>query len=140
MTLVPGRGTEESKTNDVTGRIKRGEIGLCIELDRPGLGCSFKDISLMIFRFGELGLELEPNNPLTTSRDNGKGGFSKAVLAQRILSAIIEVKLADDRLEEISDHQQSWGYEDGPWKGPGPPLLVAADYYPADVRDTSKPL
>jgi hypothetical protein len=28
---------------------------------------------------------------------------------------------------EISDHQQSWGYEDGPWKGPGPPLLGAAD-------------
>jgi len=27
----------------------------------------------------------------------------------------------------ISDHQQSWGYADGPWKGPGPPLLVAAD-------------
>ena len=29
---------------------------------------------------------------------------------------------------EISDHQQSWGYEDGPWKGPEPPLLVAADF------------
>jgi hypothetical protein len=28
---------------------------------------------------------------------------------------------------KISDHQQSWGYEDGPWKGPGPPLPVAAD-------------
>jgi hypothetical protein len=28
----------------------------------------------------------------------------------------------------ISDHQQSWGYEDGPWKGPGLPLLVAADF------------
>jgi hypothetical protein len=27
----------------------------------------------------------------------------------------------------ISNHQQSWGYEDGPWKEPGPPLLVAAD-------------
>jgi hypothetical protein len=26
---------------------------------------------------------------------------------------------------KISDHQQSWGYEDGPWKGPEPPLLVA---------------
>ena len=23
--------------------------------------------------------------------------------------------------------EQSWGYEDGPWKGPGPPLLGAAD-------------
>jgi len=32
------------------------------------------------------------------------------------------------RLYPISDHQQSWGYEDGPWKGPGPPLLVAADF------------
>jgi hypothetical protein len=28
----------------------------------------------------------------------------------------------------ISDQQQSWGYEDGPWKGPGPPVLVATDY------------
>jgi len=28
----------------------------------------------------------------------------------------------------ISDHQQSWGYEEGPWKGPGPPPLVAADF------------
>ena len=28
----------------------------------------------------------------------------------------------------ISDHQQSWGYEDGPWKGPGPPLLATADF------------
>jgi len=31
-------------------------------------------------------------------------------------------------MREISDHQRSWGYEDGPWKGPGPPLLVAADF------------
>jgi len=31
-------------------------------------------------------------------------------------------------LGQISDHQQSWVYEDGPWKGPGPPLLVAADF------------
>ena len=32
-------------------------------------------------------------------------------------------------LVQISDHQQNWGYEDGPWKGPGPPLLGAADLY-----------
>jgi hypothetical protein len=30
-------------------------------------------------------------------------------------------------IPKISGHQQSWRYEDGPWKGPGPPLLVAAD-------------
>jgi hypothetical protein len=28
----------------------------------------------------------------------------------------------------ISDHRQSWGYEDGPWKGPGSPLRVVADF------------
>jgi len=32
------------------------------------------------------------------------------------------------RIKQISDHQQSWGYEDGPWKGPRPSLLVAADF------------
>jgi len=38
---------------------------------------------------------------------------------------------------KISDHQQSWGYEDGPWKGPGPPLLVVADLIhkpPASIK------
>ena len=32
-------------------------------------------------------------------------------------------------MDQISDQQHSWGYEDGPWKGPGPPLLVAADFF-----------
>jgi hypothetical protein len=27
---------------------------------------------------------------------------------------------AEDPDDKISDHQQSWGYEDGPSKGPGP--------------------
>jgi len=30
--------------------------------------------------------------------------------------------------QPTSDYRQSWGNEDGPWKGPGPPLLVAADF------------
>jgi hypothetical protein len=29
---------------------------------------------------------------------------------------------------KINGHQLSWGYEDGPWKGPGPPLLAASDF------------
>jgi len=35
---------------------------------------------------------------------------------------------ASYELIKISDHQQSWGYEDGHWKVPGPPLLVVADF------------
>jgi len=32
----------------------------------------------------------------------------------------------------IIDLQQSWGDEDGPGKGPRPPLLVAADFLSPD--------
>jgi hypothetical protein len=31
-------------------------------------------------------------------------------------------------INQISDHQRSWGYEDGPWKKPELSLLVAADF------------
>jgi len=41
----------------------------------------------------------------------------------KIVSLISELKKA------ISDHQQSRRFEDGPGKGPGPPLLVAADLF-----------
>ena len=45
-----------------------------------------------------------------------------------VLRNIIAVVVFVEKGEHISDHQQSWGYEDGPWKGPRPPLLVAADF------------
>lgn len=99
LTLVPGRGTEESKTNDVTGRVKRGEVGICIEMGRPGLGSRFEDISLMTSRLKTLGAQFEPQNPLTTLMEPETGHFSESVLSQRILSAIIEIKL--DNLADL---------------------------------------
>ena len=41
---------------------------------------------------------------------------------------LCEIQVEHLRALSTSDHQQSWCY-DGPWKGPGPPLLVAADFY-----------
>ncbi len=35
---ISGRGTEEMKTNEVTGRFKRGEVGIGIEVGRPVTG------------------------------------------------------------------------------------------------------
>ena len=37
-TGIEGRGTEEVKTNDVTGRVGLGEVGFTIEFGRPGVG------------------------------------------------------------------------------------------------------
>src|SRR4030042_4183211 len=39
-----GRGTEEMKTNDVTGRLRKGEAGMVIEGGRPGIGAYFRDV------------------------------------------------------------------------------------------------
>ena len=43
-------------------------------------------------------------------------------------SGLTDICMDMSSVLQISDHQQSWGYEDGPWKGPGLPLLVAADF------------
>ena len=40
-TRVPGRGTEEAKTNDVTGQFRKGFVGVTTEMGRPGLGARF---------------------------------------------------------------------------------------------------
>jgi len=40
---------------------------------------------------------------------------------------ILTPELLLDYMSGISGHQQSSGY-DGPWKGPGLPLLAAADF------------
>ncbi len=61
-TLIPGRGTEESKTNDVTGRIRQNEIGICIEFGRPGIGCTFHDVACMTTRLKRLGATFCDNN------------------------------------------------------------------------------
>jgi NAD-dependent dihydropyrimidine dehydrogenase PreA subunit len=102
LTLVPGRGTEESKTNDVTGRIKRGEVGICIEFGRPGIGCTFKDISLMTSKLKAHGVTFEQNNPLTALMDPETGSFKDELLQQRVLSAIVEIRLDNvDNFEEV---------------------------------------
>jgi ferredoxin len=46
-TGVEGRGTEEVKTNDVSGRVKVGEAGFTIEFGRPGVGVRFHEIQKM---------------------------------------------------------------------------------------------
>ena len=44
VTGVTGRGTEEVKTNDVTGRLGPGFAGFVVELGRPSVGARFHDI------------------------------------------------------------------------------------------------
>jgi hypothetical protein len=93
-TRIPGRGTEEMKTNDVTGRYKRGHIGLAAELGRPGIGTSLRDVEKVAMACARYGVVFEPQNPVTLLMvDRSAGRIDPEVLDERVLSAIVEFEV-----------------------------------------------
>ena len=101
-TGVAGRGTEEIKTNDVTGRLREGEAGIVVELGRPGTGAHFRDVEKVAMALAPLEPVFEPYNPVTQLMEDPKNGKMKEeVLDEKVLSAIIEVKT---RLERIPNY------------------------------------
>jgi ferredoxin len=92
-TGIGGRGTEEVKTNDVTGRVQAGEAGFTIEFGRPGIGVRFRDIDRVTQALGAAGVAFEKMNPVTSlMSDPVAGRIREDVLNEKILSAIVEVK------------------------------------------------
>src|ERR1700674_1156681 len=101
-TGVQGRGTEEVKTNDVTNRVKQGEVGFTIEFGRPGVGVWFRDIEKMTQALAEAKIPFEKKNPLTLlMSDVATGKLKHDILGEKVLSAIVEIKVTVDRTEEI---------------------------------------
>jgi hypothetical protein len=101
-TGLGGRGTEEIKTNDVTGRIKKGEAGLVVELGRPGVGARFRDIERVAMALARLDPEFESENPVTQlMADRRTGKIQDEILDEKVLSAIIEMKIAIERIPEF---------------------------------------
>jgi len=101
-TGVQGRGTEEVKTNDVSGRVKRGEVGFTIEFGRPGVGVWFHEIQKMTWALAKAGVAFEKKNPITSlMEDVASGTLRQDILNEKILSAIVEIKVTIDRTEEI---------------------------------------
>jgi len=100
-TGVEGRGTEEVKTNDVTGRVGPGEVGFTIELGR-GVGTRFYEIQDMCRALARAGVTFEKMNPVTTlMSDVATGTIREDILNEKVLSAIIEIKVKAERAEEI---------------------------------------
>ncbi len=97
-----GRGTEEMKTNDVTGRFVRGETGVALEMGRPGVGTSFRDMQTVAMAIARLGVEFESQNPVAELMADPKTGkFNDAVLNERVLSAILELKIPVGKLRDV---------------------------------------
>jgi hypothetical protein len=100
-TNLGGRGTEEVKTNEVTGRIQCGEIGLAIEMGRPGIGTTFREVEKISKVVSPLGVEWEKSNPLSGLFDLKTGTFREDVLDEKVLSCILECIIPLKKLEAV---------------------------------------
>lgn len=100
-----GRGTKEMKTNDVSGRLRKGEVGIVVELGRPGIGAYLRDVEKVTMAMARLQFTFEPQNPVTQlMEDPGTGKMKEEVLHEKVLSSIIEMKT---KLERIPDFLQA---------------------------------
>jgi len=101
-TGVSGRGTDEIKSNDVSGRIRSGEVGIVVEMGRPGVGAYFRDVERVAMALAKLKPHFEKENPVTQLMINSETGkIKEEVLNEKVLSAIIEMKTRLERIPEF---------------------------------------
>jgi NAD-dependent dihydropyrimidine dehydrogenase PreA subunit len=101
-TGVPGRGTEEMKTNEITGRFKRGSWGMAVEVGRPGVGARLKDLEIIAMALAEKEVSFEPRNPVTYLFEDVKAGRLKPeVRNEKVLSGIIEFEVKPEQLKPV---------------------------------------
>ncbi len=99
-----GRGTAEMKSNDVTGRFRQGELGLGIEVGRPGTGTLIRDVEKIAMLLCASGapVHFEEDNPIVhIMADRKTGKFKEEILDFRLLSIIIEFKTDARYMPEI---------------------------------------
>lgn len=102
LTGIPGRGTEESKTNDVTGRVGHGEVGFCIDIGRPGVGATLRDVQTITSALAGLGIVFEEDNPSTAlMQDQRAGLLNPDIIEEHVLSIIVEFKCSFDEVASV---------------------------------------
>lgn len=104
VTGVTGRGTEEVKTNDVSGRVKKGEVGICIDMGRPGMGVYLRDAEKVAVAIVEAGgvLADESHTPLAALMpDLSTGKLVPECHDYHLLSCIVEGKCKESELKQV---------------------------------------
>ena len=82
-TMMPGSGTQEMKTNDVTNRFRVGEVGIGVELGRPGVGATLADAEKVSVRLAALGVSFEAESPWTDLIDVKTGAVKDTSILRR---------------------------------------------------------
>lgn len=88
---ITGRGTAEMKTNDVTGRFKRGRCGIAVEVGRGGGGTRFREVEKISKGLAKIGVQFEQRNPFySLLADPEAGTLMPEILNEKVISCIIE--------------------------------------------------
>ena len=88
---MAGRGTEEVKTNAVTGMCKRGFVGITAELGRPGVGTRFRDVEKVAQVMTKARVKFTHNNPIThLITDHATGKLNPDIIDEKVLTAMVE--------------------------------------------------
>ena len=97
-----GRGTEEMKTNDVTGNFPHGEFGMTLEFGRPGVGTRLKEVEKVTTLLTSLGVQFEDSNALYfLLEDPEKGAIKQELIQEKVLSIIVEFAIPEAMLERV---------------------------------------
>ena len=98
-----GRGTEEVKTNDVTGLVHSHDlIAMAIEPGRPLVGARFHDVQKIaqaIAPYVESYVQENPTTRLMT--DQKKGEFDPQIMNEKVMSCILEFSIKLENLDKI---------------------------------------
>jgi hypothetical protein len=99
-----GRGTDEMKTNDITGRFGDGEVGIGCEMGRPGVGFYFREMEKVTKVLAKFGEGFEEKNPINVFIDPKTGrirdGYGE-IKNEKALSAVIEYLAPQEKVVEI---------------------------------------
>lgn len=108
-----GRGTEEVKTNDVTGVVHSLDyVSFAVEMGRPSVTSSFADLEKVAMAVAPFALKFEENNPVTSLIvDKKTGKLDPSVLGERILSGIIEFTCPTDRIRAVLEALEKVSHE-----------------------------
>lgn len=103
-TGVPGRGTEEAKTNDITGRFPKDAYGICIDMGRPGVGAYLRDVERVTMAIADAGVtflrpEDTPLSALMTDIESGR--IRDDLLDVHVLSVIVEATCKREKLGPV---------------------------------------
>ena len=101
---IAGRGTPGLKTDDVTGLLQPGLVGVSIEMGRPNMGVRLREVERITRAVAPLRPAFRVGNPVTALMTDPKAGkMREDVLGEKVLSAHVEFTLEAESLGDLVD-------------------------------------